>query len=637
MKYLGNNKYEITNTRTGETKVVDKSQLGQYGLSAPAEQSKSVGNKLLSFLVPRTQRVGQDIATSSQVGGYTQKMQGSTDQLINIAKQMQQARASGDTTKMKQLALQSKAIAGQGDQIQAPQFSSDIGKSYLSRGVGVGGELGSYLSGGLGLSGAKTGAIAGSLLGLTTPGATAGERVIGGVTGGVTGAVTGKILDKLLGVKNVGEKLKQGVTNPKVKISPKMYQQQEELSRKATELGLKGSAKNQLKQVGQKYEVLGTTLREKVAGSNPTVVGKETITAVKGALKGEVDTTSNVVKEQMSKWTQKLKAASGNNEALLNLKFELQGQLAPVYKKLTMGNPLTDQEVVKLTFHNSIDDLLRGSIEEVGPILKQMSALHELAPGLYDATRKGLQIPILGKTTMATQPLQASQSALGGLLSKAPSNPKIASGLSPVLQNILKGERDVAPQTPSPQVQPNQPSQGMESLQVAPKSQKTGMTEQEYITLLLTAPKQADLWKQIYDIGAKKVDTKQAEVEAGGRLVDELGSMYSKVQEEGLTAQSPLLGRLKGAAGTYGAVTQTSTAAATYNSVKKAFLSKLSRATGEKGVLTDKDLSRIEKALPTFYDTPGVAENKLKEVKMIITSAISSATPEQLEYLESLQ
>lgn len=62
-----------------------------------------------------------------------------------------------------------------------------------------------------------------------------------------------------------------------------------------------------------------------------------------------------------------------------------------------------------------------------------------------------------------------------------------------------------------------------------------------------------------------------------------------------------------------------------YVDTKKAFLSMLTRAAGEKGVLTDIDVQRIEKALPTFLDTRSTAAQKQQQLRTIFDSQVQGA------------
>lgn len=114
------------------------------------------------------------------------------------------------------------------------------------------------------------------------------------------------------------------------------------------------------------------------------------------------------------------------------------------------------------------------------------------------------------------------------------------------------------------------------------------------------------------------------EAQQGLDLIGVLKGQYRTVQDLGLTAGGPWLGRLRGLRGSIASASQSSPEAAAYQNTVSAFLSKLSRAAGERGVLTDQDVDRIARAIPGFYDTPKTAEEQWRLIENIIGSAISN-------------
>jgi hypothetical protein len=126
--------------------------------------------------------------------------------------------------------------------------------------------------------------------------------------------------------------------------------------------------------------------------------------------------------------------------------------------------------------------------------------------------------------------------------------------------------------------------------------------------------------------GSKVDATTQGKINEARAGLDLLGSLkgqYGKVQGANLTASGPGLGRLGGVRGTVASATQSSPEAAAYQNTVEAFMSRLSRASGERGVLTDQDIKRIRKAIPGFYDTSETAAQQWALVEDIIGSAIS--------------
>ncbi len=118
--------------------------------------------------------------------------------------------------------------------------------------------------------------------------------------------------------------------------------------------------------------------------------------------------------------------------------------------------------------------------------------------------------------------------------------------------------------------------------------------------------------------------TQVATAKAGLNTLNTLEQSYSNAVKAGLTATGSGLGRLGGVRGSVSRITQTSPEASIFSDTKEAFLSLISRASGERGVLTDYDVKRIKKALPDFYDSPQVAQGKLRTVRQIVTNALNS-------------
>jgi len=71
---------------------------------------------------------------------------------------------------------------------------------------------------------------------------------------------------------------------------------------------------------------------------------------------------------------------------------------------------------------------------------------------------------------------------------------------------------------------------------------------------------------------------------------------------------------------TLGAITRANPDAAVYLATRDAFASMLTRAAGEKGVLTTQDVQRIINALPSTGDTVEIANRKLEQLRSLYTS-----------------
>lgn len=148
---------------------------------------------------------------------------------------------------------------------------------------------------------------------------------------------------------------------------------------------------------------------------------------------------------------------------------------------------------------------------------------------------------------------------------------------------------------------------------------------ENYVADITRDPKNASQYKAIYDAYQKKYGKEKGtggQAEVALNVVTELENLYKQVQKQGLSAESGGLGRIAGAVkGDIAALLQTSPQAATYKDQRAAFISLVVRGLGERGVLTDRDVNRVVKAVPTFSDSPKTAAEKWKLVKTILETA----------------
>ena len=422
-------------------------------------------DNILGFVAPRTANIVQDIRAAGEVKAqqpaqeaqYQKQLQG-----IQLAKQAAQ---TTDPAEKERLLNLSRQISAGVTNIDTSGFSQDIEKGYLDRGLGAGAELGVLASGGIsGLSAAKSGMVLGGVLGATNPGADLTQRALGATGGAALGGITGKLLEGILKapskMQESGQALRQGVLKPKVSTSPLFAQEETALTQKATKLGLKGSAKAQSQQIGNIYKQssteLGNILNKSKAKFNPAKI----ITDVSKKLEGEVlMDEGTIANKTFNKWLGKLNEGGTTPGAsfINKLKFELQNELKPVYTKLMKGNPLTDQETVKLAFRDILDEAISGKVPATRPLLETLSTLHKLAPGLKKSTASSVKLPLwLGNIPGVNQPLQAGQDLLGRILGKAGNlgagitskvSPQVLT--SPILTSILKPGQQTPQATPT--------------------------------------------------------------------------------------------------------------------------------------------------------------------------------------------
>jgi hypothetical protein len=644
MRALGNGLYEIENRNTGEKKVVTAADLPKYGLSAPQQaqqvqpqqpaQSKGLGSKLLDLFFQRTARMGQDIGASGQVGDYVQKMTGKGSQ-VDIANQIATAKKSGDQNLLNQLLKQSKQTSQQ--DIQAPQFSSDIGKSYLDRGVGVGVELGSILApfvAGKGIlakgvlgkaggavskfnpilnTGAKTGLFTGGLLGLSKPGASAEERLTGGATGAALGWGTGKILDKILGLESAGKKIQTSKYRVDNKKSPaSAYSQKEAVLDIQRKYKIKGSASDKQEQAGKIYQEAISKLDNLSEKSSYKVKPETILQMAKDKLKGVLKLKgSNLDRFEVN--ADKLAGLvdeSGvvNASNLQKLKIELMGSMAG-------GKNVSNQKAIDKAFSQVVDGLIKDNVKGAATQWGVMADMNQYTKGANlqgQIGSGGLNIPIIGK--VGGESLQRGKDLLGrslegagGIFGKLGVSPE---QMSPLLQNILKGERDLV----QPQIE-TQMTEPMSQMVAEPKP-KSSFTKEKLAMAIIADPKNRTTYEAIYKymnpnevLGAAAQKRKAA--------LDSAESVYNQLEQLALEAPAGVkgwatakLGRIpgveSGAAGDLDRVT---------DGLAKAISGALA---GEVGVATDEDIRRWKGLMPKPGDTMETRIRVLNRLKQAI-------------------
>jgi len=489
-------------------------------------------------------------------------------------------------------------------------------------------------------------------------------------SGAITSVVTSAVLGKLLGLgkksKEIGEIAQESVLNPQAKADPFYSKTRESLTKVAKDAGLKGSASDQLRQLPKVFEGVQT----KIKG----MLGKTNITQneAKDVFINKLEETTDYVAGDKA-WGKIVKEMSNkigklgtefSDEAVYNLKSELGNNLKKVF-----GKPqLTPKEQARMALFESLKDVLDAKVPGISELNSIEHKLYELAPGLVSSSKEKIIAPIIGQLQGIPglrEGLQRATDKTGSLLQTGGNildtitKPLQSSGgqnmLNQIIQRGLGQETPQQPQQTPQSVVPEAQTEEIfspgkqwkwdakandwvknEAYQPTQASGVQGIDQlQKIIPMLMvqdlqnTGGKNVSKLKTILDTSkgpslsaAEKTAVKSAN--DGLDLVDTLYGQYQKVQSKGLTAQSSGLGRLGGLKGSAASLLQNDADAAAYEATKKAFLSKLSRATGEKGVLTDPDIKRIESAIPDFYDTPQTAETKTKLVKQIIGDAIAA-------------
>ena len=477
------------------------------------------------------------------------------------------------------------------------------------------------------------------------------ESVLGaGITGGITSGLLHKILGGAGGkLKGAGEKLEAGVINPKVPVGPKMIGAEKSISEASRTFGLKGTPTQRLTQVGQLYNQFSDDLGKVVSTSQKTASGK-TIKNILNKSLDEAGFTDKAYKSVRTALTSRIKEGNIKPQEILDLKMSVGKQ----FKKALERGAQNPREEIGVAMWESLDDALTKIEPGAKAITSKMSQLYKLSPGLAEARKATVQVPILGNRVSA-EGLQSGAESVGRGLQKT--GTALDSILSP-LQNPLGQKaatlgavsaasgrgQDLNPVEQELYKKYNIDGQGVQGAMsevegaTVPSEEETAPEQfisKDQLLQVILSPGITDKTKKnimaaykLQDEGTKKTklsaqeQTALDQAESGLNLIDTLSGQYGKVQKAGLTAKTPGLGLLQGILGSAGSISQSAPEAAVYERSKKAFLSKLARATGEKGVLTDQDIKRIESILPSFYDTPEVAEGNLALIRQIVGDAI---------------
>lgn len=104
--------------------------------------------------------------------------------------------------------------------------------------------------------------------------------------------------------------------------------------------------------------------------------------------------------------------------------------------------------------------------------------------------------------------------------------------------------------------------------------------------------------------------------------VDTLVGAISSLANELITAENPLELTKQAALLKAGSLSRTNPTANAYEAQSAAFVGTLARALGgERGVLTDRDIIRVGRALPGFTDTKQIKDYKLGNLKLLVDAA----------------
>jgi len=222
----------------------------------------------------------------------------------------------------------------------------------------------------------------GELLGLGA------AKVIGKIA---KGAKTASTVAKDSKVENWGDDLVKSVIKPKVKASPTMISDIDEIMGLAEKHGLTGvNAKEAATRMDGIYTTAMNNVNSAAKGFKPD--SRVIRMSIDEALPEVSDLTKSTTKVISNKLNTRIANATGGD--LLKLKYELQKDIQKIYNPAHVP---TEEEAVKAVYHNAIDEYLKLNVPGTKDGLEIMSDMHKIAPGVASSMKtaeKGVKVPV---------------------------------------------------------------------------------------------------------------------------------------------------------------------------------------------------------------------------------------------------
>lgn len=452
---------------------------------------KSAGNWIANTFFPATKNFVQDVSSGLFVGSkdYDAMVKSNQQAQEMNRKLVERAKQEKDPVKKKELLdfarKQSQDLADQFNAAQ-PQFSKDVEKNPIERGLAVGTEIGTSIvtpeakgatAGARVLSAAKQGAmISGSRAATSLEEMTPEERLkktlvdsgLGALTVG-TLQVGGEVVGKLASgskattnigknVKDLGSEVRQGVRKIREPAGVWGASKEEAINGTLDKLGISGTAEQQYIQLEPAYEKLtksiGDFLKEKGKPVDPKKI-QALVTKDLQDIPGDVLAEAQG-KAEFSKITKEI-AKIKDSQSIFDMKKWLNGRLGRVYTKLEKGNPLSPAEEVLLQSRDTIDQAITKLHPEIKDLTITQSHLRDAAPSLAKAR---LVVPTQ-RVAGTTVPVSISQRATdkfgkvlqktGGTIEKVGQGEEKVFGFAQKPVDIaVKGGQKVAPVLVSP-------------------------------------------------------------------------------------------------------------------------------------------------------------------------------------------
>lgn len=344
---------------------------------------------------------------------------------------------------------QSKQFGELAKEIQ-PEYSEDIDKNPLERGLAVGAEIaplamtptaGAIKGAGFKAAARRVGSMAvqGGAMAAARPltslkdmtpeerlteslkAAGMGALLVGGIQAGgeiISGVAKGT---STIGKKTeqAGSSIRQSVRKIKEPAGVWGAQKEDAINETLTKLDINGTAAEQYKQLATKYDDLTAGIDDYLTTKKVPVKAADINAKITTDLR---DIPGDVLAEKqgMKEYTKIMKEVAGvkDSQGLFGLKKWLNGRLGRVYTKIEKGNPLSPAEETILQARDTVDGLITELHPEIKDLTMAQSHLRDAAPSLAKARLVTPTNRIAG-TTVPTPIVHKASDIIGRGLQKA--------------------------------------------------------------------------------------------------------------------------------------------------------------------------------------------------------------------------
>lgn len=385
----------------------------------------SQGQDILNSLLSPFKETGKRIGGAAFEAGRAENVNKFASVSNQLSKQLdevtQKLKTEKDPIKKKALLEQSRSLGSQlGNVTQAAvpevtaqnpllstQEMQDISTNPRKELIKQAGRGAQIVSWGVPGAGFKSGALVGGLQNIgqqleQNQNIDPTQALLSAGLGGVTSAALNKILGIGKNATKLGEKTQTGVINPQAQTSPFMAEEEQRLTKVATdELGLKtGSGQKMLEQLPEKFRQVQNDISNIVKGSDKTFTKKQIQELFDKALEGTDyiagdkawEKAKKEVFKKISSQTEEMSA-----ETINNLKEEIGDTLTKAFQREAKGGVLSQKEQVS----RALFDATKEALDTVSPEIRQKNLLQKdiftLAEGFNKKRNEKIILPVIGQ------------------------------------------------------------------------------------------------------------------------------------------------------------------------------------------------------------------------------------------------